>query len=136
MLGENRGEETQNQWSKNETAPGNPGGKTGKGDWAMRVEKRRTPRSRVRSALRLLWLRSRERSSALKREGYRCQDCGSKQSRAVGREVLLEVHHIDRIVEWERLIDQVYEQVLVEPDRLKVLCRECHQLEHGGKSNE
>ena len=45
-----------------------------------------TPRSRVRSALRKLWLSSRERSAALKREEYCCEVCSVKQSTAKGRE--------------------------------------------------
>jgi hypothetical protein len=84
-----------------------------------------TPRSRVRSALRQVWLRSRERAAAIKRETGHCQDCGVKQSVAKGREVKIEVHHEDG-VEWDRLIEQVYKYLLCSPDRLRVLCKECH----------
>ena len=34
-----------------------------------------TPRSKVRAAIRQLWLRSRERAAALKRDNYTCQVC-------------------------------------------------------------
>ena len=88
-----------------------------------------TPRSRTRAALRQLWLRSRERSSALKRSLYSCERCGVRQSAAKGREVKLEVHHIDG-VEWEYLIDEVYRVLLVDPSRLEVLCKSCHKKEH------
>jgi len=44
-----------------------------------------TPNSRIKSALRQLWLRSRERAKRLKEDKYTCQKCGKKQSRAFSR---------------------------------------------------
>ena len=88
-----------------------------------------TPRSRVRSALRALWLRSRERAAALKREGNCCEGCGSKQSVAKGREVRLEVHHNNGI-EWEQMVDYVYRHLLCDPKHLTVFCKQCHDQEH------
>ncbi len=88
-----------------------------------------TPRSKVRAALRQLWLRSRERAAALKREKYCCQLCGIKQSKAKGREVKVQVHHLDGI-DWEWILDKVYEKLLCNPDRLEVLCKKCHDKEH------
>lgn len=88
-----------------------------------------TPRSRVRAAIRALWLRSRERAAALKRESNTCECCGAKQSVAKGREVKLQVHHLDGI-EWEKVIDYVFRHVLVDPDKLQVLCESCHNEEH------
>lgn len=88
-----------------------------------------TPRSKVRSALRQLWLRSRERASALRREGYCCEVCGIKQSKAKGREVKMEVHHIEGILEWEKMIDYIFRHLLVSPDELEVLCKGCHEKE-------
>lgn len=88
-----------------------------------------TPRSRIRAALHQLWLRSRERAAAIKRENGCCERCGAKRSVARGREVTLEVHHRDGI-DWPALIDLVYERLLVDPSRLEVLCRECHGAEH------
>jgi 5-methylcytosine-specific restriction endonuclease McrA len=88
-----------------------------------------TPRSRVRAALRALWLRSRERAAAIKREGGCCELCGAKQSVAKGREVKLEVHHLDGI-DWTLILEYVYRHILVDPSRLEVLCKECHEKEH------
>lgn len=97
----------------------------------MGIRKKGTPRSRVRAALRQLWLRSRERAAALKREGYCCEACGAKQSRAMGHEVFVEVHHREGIVDWDRLIDLVYQKLLCDPGKLMVLCSDCHNTLHG-----
>lgn len=91
-----------------------------------------TPRSKVRSALRALWLRSRERVAALKRDQYTCQCCGKKQSRAKGREVFVEVNHRNGI-EWEELINLVYERLLIDPAGLETLCVKCHDKLHKDK---
>lgn len=91
-----------------------------------------TPRSRVRASLRQLWLRSRERAAALKRDGYRCQGCQRKQSRSKEAPFSVEVHHIDG-VEWEKAIDSVYEFLLCSPDRLTTLCRNCHDEREAAK---
>ena len=85
-----------------------------------------TPRSRIRSTLRQLWLRSRERAAALKRDGYCCQKCGVKQSKAKGREQRIVVHHING-VQWEEMIDIVYDCILVNPSELETLCPDCHE---------
>lgn len=89
-----------------------------------------TPRSRVRSALRVLWLRSRERASALKQANYCCEECGAKQSKARGKVVKVEVHHMDEVINWDVLIDYVYRHLLCSPDRLEVLCKDCHRKLH------
>jgi hypothetical protein len=88
-----------------------------------------TPRSRIRAALRALWLRSRERASAIKREQGCCEICKAKQSVAKGREVKLEVHHNEGI-EWEKMIDYVYRHLLCNPQHLTVLCKSCHTTTH------
>ena len=88
-----------------------------------------TPRSRVRSSLRKLWLTSRERAAALKREGYCCEECHRKQSKAKGKEIAVEVHHLNG-VEWEKMIDYIYRHLLVNPIALGVLCPDCHKKEH------
>jgi predicted HNH restriction endonuclease len=86
-----------------------------------------TPRSRVRNSLRMLFLRSRERAARIKMDGYTCQRCGVKQSKALGREVRVEVHHRAGITDWESVIDAVYREILVGPDGLETLCRDCHK---------
>jgi 5-methylcytosine-specific restriction endonuclease McrA len=89
-----------------------------------------TPNSMIRSALRKLWLRSRERAAALKRDGYKCQRCGRKQSKAKGKEVAVEVHHRDRVQNWPALIDAVREHLLCDPADLETICVDCHKKEH------
>ena len=89
-----------------------------------------TPRSKVRAALRQLWLRSRERAAALKRDKYTCQKCGRKQSMAKGKEFKVQVHHVNRIVNWDVLIDFVFEHLLCGPEDLETICKECHDKLH------
>ena len=97
---------------------------------AKRVSRKpSTPRSRVKSALRQVWLRSRERAAAVKAQHNTCAKCGRKGSVAKGREVKIEVHHRHGIANWEAVINTVYEQILVDPSRLEVLCKECHAKE-------
>ena len=77
-------------------------------------------------------MRSRERAHALKREKYTCQRCGKKQSTAKGREVKVEVHHANGL-DWDALVEEIYCELLPNPDQLEVLCRECHKELHHGK---
>lgn len=90
-----------------------------------------TPRGRVRSALRVVFLRSRERAAALKREKNCCEACGVKASVAKGKEVKVEVHHKANILNWEKIIDLVFEQLLCDPANFEVLCKSCHEKAHG-----
>jgi predicted HNH restriction endonuclease len=99
----------------------------------MGTKKPYTPASRIRQALRLVWLRSRERGDALKNTGYRCSVCGVHQSAAKGREVRLDVHHLDGC-DWEGVIETVRRKILQTPDRLTPLCQACHQRMHGGRT--
>lgn len=87
-------------------------------------KKPNTPRSRIRSALRQLWLRSRERAKALKDAGYHCQNCGVKQSVAKGREVKLEVHHNPGI-DWDGVAEIIETRILRAPQY--PLCKTCHK---------
>ena len=88
-----------------------------------------TPRSKVRAVLHQLFLRSRERASAIKRDSYTCRNCKVKQSKAKGKEISVEIHHVNP-VEWEKLIDHVYETLLCDPKYLATLCHDCHKFEH------
>ena len=89
-----------------------------------------TPRSRARAAIRQLWLRSRERASALKRSQHHCEVCGIKGSAAKGKEVKLEVHHNNGIDNWEFVINAIYKHILCDPKHLTVVCKECHDNIH------
>lgn len=91
----------------------------------MAKKKPSTPRSRVKKALNLLWLRSRERAKVLKEAKYTCK-CGKKQSRAKGKEVYVEVHHVGGI-DWEGIVDLIFDRIL-NPEQ-ECLCKECHAKE-------
>lgn len=88
-----------------------------------------TPNSRIRSALRKLFLHSRERATAIKRDKYTCQKCGVKQSRAKGKEVYVEVHHKKHILNWDKLFNAIREYLLCNPDLMETLCCNCHEKE-------
>lgn len=88
-----------------------------------------TPNSQIRSSLRMLFLRSRERSEAIRRDKYTCQKCGAKQSRAKGREVYVEVHHKDGVLNWEEVFKAVRTYLLCDPELLECLCKDCHEKE-------
>lgn len=86
-----------------------------------------TPRSTIEAAIkRYIWLRSRERKAALQRTKNHCQECGKKQTRKKGKELILEVHHIDG-AQIKAIIDEIYKHLLCHPDRLVPLCGECHK---------
>lgn len=89
-----------------------------------------TPITQVKHALRLLWLRSRERAAALKRDGYTCQSCHRKQSSAKGKEFRVEVHHRREAINWDQLAEYLRRNLLCEPDKLVTLCPDCHKAEH------
>lgn len=93
------------------------------------MRKMRTPKSKIRNALRKLWLQSRERGFAIKRDRYTCQRCGRKKSVAKGREISVEVHHKDGHISWDELIDVIQNELLCHPDNLETLCRDCHEKE-------
>lgn len=85
-----------------------------------------TPRSRIKGMLRQIFLRSKERAAALKRDGYACQECGVKQSKKKGFEQKVQVHHKRGIDVWDAIIEMIYEELLCHPDFLETLCPDCH----------
>lgn len=87
-----------------------------------------TPNTAIRAALRRLWMKSRERSQALKNASYTCAECGAKQSKAKGREVKVNVHHKEG-VDWEGLFDDIRRRLIHTPDKYEVLCVGCHEKE-------
>ncbi len=95
----------------------------------MGAKKPYTPSSRIRQALRLLWLRSRERAEALKNTGHCCSVCGIHASVAKGREVRIDVHHLDGC-QWQEVIDMIRTRILQTPDRLAPVCKTCHDKLH------
>ena len=86
-----------------------------------------TTNSQIRSALRQLFLRSRERSARIKQDGYICQCCGKKQSKAKGKEVKVEVHHQEGVLNWQLMFETIREYVLCDPRYLETLCEKCHK---------
>lgn len=88
-----------------------------------------TPNSKIRQALRILWMRSRERSTALQNTGYCCSMCGVKQSQAKGREQRLIVHHTEP-VNWDGLFDEIRRRLLHDPVKLAPVCPDCHDKLH------
>jgi predicted HNH restriction endonuclease len=93
-----------------------------------------TPKSRIKNALRQVWLRSRERAKALKSTGNRCCKCGVKAIVAKGREVKLEVHH-DPPILWDGVVQLIYDRLLNVPQF--PMCHDCHQQIHDKeKANE
>ena len=92
----------------------------------------RTTNSQIRSALRQLFLRSRERSSRIKGDRYTCQRCGLKQSRRKDHIIQVEVHHAHGVQNWPALIAAVREYLLCDPSQLETLCVDCHKHETYG----
>ena len=88
-----------------------------------------TPNSKIKAALRQLWLRSRERSQAIKRDQYTCQVCGAKQSVAKGREVKVEVHHTENVLNWDEIYRVIRKHLLCDPEKMQTLCKDCHDKE-------
>lgn len=86
-----------------------------------------TPNSKIRQALRQLFLRSRERGNAIKRDKYTCQKCKTKQSKAKGKEFKVQVHHKEGILNWDELFKAIRQYLLCNPDLLETLCEDCHE---------
>ena len=85
-------------------------------------------RGRLRAALRQVWLRSPERAAALRRDGYTCQKCHSKQSKAKGREFAVQVHHLEGIFDWAEVLDFIMASGLFcKKEYLITLCKKCHK---------
>jgi hypothetical protein len=85
-----------------------------------------TTNTRIRGVLRQLFLSSRERAAAMKRDKYTCQNCHRKQSKAKGKEFKVQVHHKEGVLNWQELIEQVRKYLLCDPDLMQVVCKECH----------
>ena len=92
-----------------------------------------TSRSVIKSVLhRYLWLRSRERINALKRDKYTCCRCGKKQSRKKDHIVRVEGHHKKGVSNWDAICDEIYKELLCEIKYIETLCKKCHSQETMG----
>jgi 5-methylcytosine-specific restriction endonuclease McrA len=85
-----------------------------------------TPASRIMSWIRRGWTQSREKNKVLKEAKYTCCKCGAKQSRAKGKEVYVEVHHV-KPINREKIVKVIREEML-DVDQ-EVLCKPCHKIE-------
>jgi 5-methylcytosine-specific restriction endonuclease McrA len=92
-------------------------------------KKQLTPKSRITSALRRLWLRSRERAHALKRDDYTCKRCETRRSYKKDNPIKVVVHHKDPI-DWDKIEALIRDELLVHPNDLETLCVECHKKTH------
>lgn len=98
------------------------------------IDPSRTEDQRIRSALRLLWMRSKEKNAAERREKNTCEFCGLKKSVAKGKEVKIEVHHKKPgDINWPRIYEVIREELLCDVSMLQVLCKPCHYTHHGKK---
>ena len=88
-----------------------------------------TPNSRIKVALRQLWLRSREHAATKKRDKNCCVRCGIKQSKAKGREIKVEVHHLEGVQNWQEIYNVIRKYLLCDPEKMETLCKECHKKE-------
>ena len=75
----------------------------------------------------MLWLRSSERSEALKRDDYTCQKCAIRVCYAKGHEVLVEVNHKKGVGNWDKIVELIRKELLCSPEHLEVLCKNCHK---------
>lgn len=91
-----------------------------------------TSDGRIKSALRMLWLRSKERSNCMKANNYECAKCGVHQSVAKGQEVKIEVHHKEGICNWDEIYEVIRKHLLTSTDKLECLCKDCHKKETYG----
>lgn len=89
----------------------------------------RTPDGIIKSGLRRISMTCRERVSALKRDKYTCVVCGKKKSVAKGREVKVNVHHINK-PNWKKIFKIIREELFQTKDAYKTLCVECHKELH------
>ena len=89
-------------------------------------EYEKTSKTHIVRGLRQIWLRSKERAQALKRSKYCCISCGVKQSKAKGKEQKIQVHHLEGIGNWDKVINVIRDEILPDPDKLEALCPECH----------
>jgi hypothetical protein len=87
----------------------------------------------------MVWMRSPERAAALKRDNYTCQTpgCNKKQSKAKGREIKVQVHHIEGIFDWKEVLDFILASGLFCDMKFLIThCEECHKKEKRKNNRE
>ena len=89
-----------------------------------------TTNTQIKAALHRLWLRSRERGSAIKRDEYTCQVCKGKQSKRKGHEFSVQVHHNEGVCNWQEIYDSIRKNLLCDPSNMETLCKDCHLEVH------
>lgn len=89
----------------------------------------KTKDAQIRSALRMLFLRSKERQARLKADNYTCTQCHRKQTTKKGQEIKVQVHHKENICNWQKIFEVIREQLLCSPEKMTTLCKECHKEE-------
>jgi len=90
-----------------------------------------TKKTHIVRGLRLIWMRSKERGAAMKRDKYTCQICHRKKST---KKIIdpntqvkrIEVHHKNGITNWDNIIDLIRKEMLINPEFLITYCKECH----------
>jgi hypothetical protein len=90
-----------------------------------------TSKTHIVRGLRQIWLRSTERGDALRATKYCCASCGVKQSKKKGHEKKVVVHHKEGVLNWDEIIECIRKNLLCSPDKLEVLCPDCHNKAHG-----
>lgn len=93
------------------------------------MDNKRTPRNKIQTSLRRLFLRSHEHSYVLKRDQYTCRKCGIRRSRAKDNVVKVEVHHVKGVKNWDEMVEVIRKELLCDPEDMIVLCKECHKKE-------
>jgi 5-methylcytosine-specific restriction endonuclease McrA len=90
-------------------------------------KREQTKKAVIVSGLRNIWLRSKERANRLKYDSYTCQKCLRKQTKAKGQEFKVQVHHRNGIGNWDKVIEEMRKEILVDIEHLETLCKECHR---------
>lgn len=85
-----------------------------------------TATARVTRTLRAMWFISPERKAAIARSHMHCERCGKKLARSRNDGDTPEVHHLDGVT-WTEIVRLIVEQLLVDVDRLLVVCKGCHK---------
>jgi hypothetical protein len=108
----------------------------------MAAKKRKPPtatsHAMIKAALRrYVWLRSPERTAALRSTHNHCADCDAKFTRRKGFEVLPNVHHLQAVekrthngISYNDAIDAIKHILTPDVVELAALCKGCHLARH------